>query len=312
MIRRGDNGDHVLELQRALIRCGHEMPRFGPDGWAGAETFETVEEFAHCSGVEFDDTGDEIGDEIIAAILTAAAHTRSGIEGWPGPWLHDHRNDNRDKQRGKRAWDSITGITLHQTATCFLKSWTPDERAIRRAIARVQKIKAHFVILRCGHASYNAPLDRIMAHGHAFNRHDVGIEVDGYFAGVHGDLATFWRPKSRPERQPMMSSPAQVESTRQVVRHIVEIVKKNGGEIKYIHAHRQTHRGKPSDPGQLIWQDVALWAQAEFGLTDGGADYYVPHHRDKQPGGLSSKAGPGRPIPREWNSLNTWNYRKKP
>jgi hypothetical protein len=110
----------------------------------------------------------------------------------------------------------------------------------------------------------------------------------------------------------MESSPKQVEAARALCRFIVETVAANGGEVKFVHAHRQTHRGKPSDPGELIWQDVALYCKTELGLTDEGPDFYVPHHSHKKRGGLSSKAGPGRPIPSQWDLDKTWDYRKRP
>ena len=316
MISRGDSGGGVLELQKALESLGHDLPRYGVDGDAGSETFKAVEEFMYFRGEQdfFDEDGDVIDGELVAFILKIASEVPPPppMPAWPGEWPHDLRNEHVSRQRRSRPWSKVTGITLHQTACCFLSSLDPTPKQIAKAIRRVAKIRAHAVVLRCGHTALNAPFDREMAHGHAFNKHDVGIEVDGYFAGVVGDGPTFWKPKSRPNRQPMESSPKQVESARELCRFIVETVAANGGEVKYIHAHRQTHRGKPSDPGELIWQDVALYCKNELGLSDEGPDFYVPHHSHKRRGGRSSKAGPGRPIPVQWDLDNTWDYRKRP
>ena len=312
-IVRGESGGHVKAYQVALETLGHDLPRYGADGDAGGETFSVTEEFTKRHGLEFDDLDDEIPARVVELVHEYAAPP-TGTTGtdWPGLWLHDFRDIRTDRIGRKRRWSDVTGITFHQTACCFLSDLDPDEAKLKRALARVAKVRAHFVGLRCGDFAYNAPLDRRMSHGHAFNRHDVGIEIDGYYGGVHDDLATFWRPKSRPNRKPMVPTPVQVENARAVCRYIVETVAANGGEVLYIHAHRQTHRGKPSDPGELIWRDVALWCKAELGLTDEGPDYYVPHHSHKKRGGLSSKAGPGRPIPKQWDPDNTWDYRKRP
>ncbi len=307
-IVRGDSGSHVETYQVALERLGHDLPRYGADGHAGNETFNATEEFTERQGL--DDFADVIPKLTVDLVHELGAD--SVPDACTRPWLHDFRDVQTDRIGRRRRWSEVTGITLHQTATCFLSDLDPDEAKLKRALARVAKIRAHLVVLRCGEVAFNAPLDRRMSHGHAFNRHDVGIEIDGYFAGVDGDNATFWKPKSRPDRKPMESSPIQVKAARGGCRYIVETVAANGGEVLYIHAHRQTHRGKPSDPGELIWRDIALWCKAELGLSDEGPDYYVPHHKHKKPGGLSSKAGPGRPIPVQWDPDNTWDYRKRP
>lgn len=312
-ITRGQHGPEVEDFQKHLIRLGYDHPRYGADGWAGSETFEEAEQaLEELYAVSWDASGDVIPSDLVALIMDTEPVPHPDRPDWPGDWLHDRRLDDPGKQGRARSWEDVTGITLHQTATCFLSSQDPTPEQVAKAISRVKKIKAHAVVLRCGHASLNAPLNVRMAHGHAFNRRDIGIEVDGYFAGVHGDDRTFWKPKSRPNRKPMESSAKQVESCRSLIAWMVQRVASQGGKIKHIHAHRQTHRGKPSDPGQLIWRDVALWAKAEFGLTDGGPDYYVPHHKHKKSGGLSSQAGPGRPIPIEWDPDHIHEYRWKP
>lgn len=315
-ITRGQVGAAVVELQQALEALDHDLPRYGADGEAGSETFRAVEEFLFFRGDPdtFDEDGDTIDAELVEMILQAARQLPPlpALPPWPGPWLHDLRHEHVSRQRGARAWNAITGITLHQTACCFLQALDPSPAQVAKAISRVAKIRAHAVVLRCGETALNAPLDRIMAHGHAFNGHDVGIEIDGYFEGAAGDPSTFWKPASTPNRKPMGTSEKQVASAQALCRWICETVAAHGGEVKFVHAHRQTHRGKPSDPGELLWREVGLYCKRELGLSDGGPDYYVPHHSHKRPGGLSSKAGPGRPIPLQWDPENTWDYKTRP
>jgi hypothetical protein len=311
-IEHGDESLAVESLQRALASLGHDLPRYGVDGQAGSETFAAFDEFCLAHGLpEFADTIPTIAVELVIAFAAVAGHApaKPAPPGLPGPWLHDFRELHVDRIGGSRDWADVTGITLHQTATNFSDE-TPERE--RRALQRVSKIRAHFVILRGGAAAFNAPLTRYMAHGHAFNRHDVGIEIDGYYAGVEGDPATFWKPKSRPNRKPMGASEIQIEHAREVCRYIVETVAAHGGEVRHVHAHRQTAKRKPSDPGELIWREVGLWCEDQLGLSDGGAEFYVPHHRHKRRGGLSSKAGPGRPIPKEWDPNNVHPYRWRP
>lgn len=315
-ITRGDESKRVRLFQEALERLGHDFPRHGADGEAGTETFGVVEEFMYCRGEA--DNFDEHGVNI-SSVLVELIHVEADVFSplperpiWPGPWLHDYRLEDTSKQRGLRKWSEVEGITLHQMACLFMPDLDPSPERLRKAINRVKKIKCHFSGLRSGDVTFNAPLDRVMAHGHAFNDGDVGIEIDGYYAGVHGDGPTFWKPKKKPNRKPLVASQKQMDSIRAICKYIVKTVASYGGEVKYIHAHRQTHGGKPSDPGSIIWQEVGLYCKHELGLTDEGPEYYVPHHRNKKRGGRSSKAGPGRPIPVQWDPSNTRKYRYRP
>ena len=176
--------------------------------------------------------------------------------------------------RKARRWTDITGITLHQTATVL------GERP------RL-KLGIHYVGTREGTIHYlNSHNVKVPQAQHLFNKHDVGIEMDGYYSGIGTDLKFFWKPKSRPDRRPMTPTADLIKSTRATVRWIVEDVERHGGKIEFIHAHRQTSKSRTSDPGQLLWQEVGIWAQKELGLSDGGIGYSV----------LT-----GNPIPEVWD-----------
>jgi len=63
----------------------------------------------------------------------------------------------------------------------------------------------------------------------------------------------------------------------------------NGGNLRFLYAHRQSSTDRRADPGSRIWQHVALWAQANLGLNDDGPTY---------------KQG-GYVIPKEWDPSRT-------
>ncbi len=163
---------------------------------------------------------------------------------------------------------------------------------------RVCGIRVHVSCLRNGDAVLARDLDKRLPQAQrVFNAHDVGIEMEGYYAGVDGDLRTFWRPRSRPNRQPMVPTEGLVHAARDAVVMICETVADQGGEIRYVHAHRQTANSRISDPGELLWKAVGIWAQDALGLSDGGPDFYVKR---------------GRPIPREWDPRRVHPYRHRP
>ena len=137
------------------------------------------------------------------------------------------------------------------------------------------------------------PLEWVIYHGHSFNSKDVGIEIDGHFAGVEGNIRTYWRPKSMPNRQPMSVSEAQIKATLAVIKWIIDTVAEHGGKVEFIHAHRQSSKMRTSDPGSKVWQRIAMEAKKQFGLVDGGPTF---------------KLG-GFPVPKEWDDSYTDSYR---
>lgn len=202
------------------------------------------------------------------------------------PTLIDLRAEAADSDRGydRRRWSKVTGICLHQTA-CVL-----GERALRW-----QNVGAHIGVTRGGKVIWLHDFTKLVIHGHGWNAQTVGIEMDGTYAGVEGDLRTFWRPKDDPDRKPQSPTPELLESTRATIRWIVDTVAANGGRVKVLVAHRQSSNQRDSDPGSAIWQAVALPLHKELGLTDGGPGF---------------KIGTGSPIPVEWDPSRTkWRYR---
>lgn len=173
-----------------------------------------------------------------------------------------------------RAWTQVKGICLHQTA-CDM-----GER-----IERYDTIGAHFAVLRSGRVLRMADLDRVVIHGNGWNNQCVGIEVNGLYAGLEDDpdtaldeaLRTTWDDPTTPTRErPQQVTPQAMESTRQLVRWIVEEVRLRHGEVKVLVAHRQAVDSRRNDPGQAIWQQVAVPLHAELGLDDGGVGFVIP------------------------------------
>ena len=151
---------------------------------------------------------------------------------------------------------------------------------------RWSTIGAHLGITRAGKVIWLHDFHYAVVHGNGFNSHTVAIEMDGTYAGVEGDLATFWRPKEEPGRRPQSPTEELMEAARQTVRWICAEVQRHGGEITQIVAHRQASKDRRSDPGSALWQGVALPLLEELQLSDGGEGYAI---------------GTGVPIPESWD-----------
>jgi hypothetical protein len=188
----------------------------------------------------------------------------------------DRRKDASPKHvYGRRAWDRVTGVCLHQTA-CVLGENPP----------RWDTVGCHVGVTRSGKVIWLHDFNKLVVHGNRWNAQTVGIEIDGMYEGVEGDIRTFWRPKDQPNLQPQRPTEVQLRAVRDLIRWIKKQVIKNGGKLNALVAHRQASVNRRNDPGSRIWKDVALPMSKELDLSDGGPGF---------------KLGDGYPIPEEWD-----------
>ncbi|MBK7536305.1 MAG: N-acetylmuramoyl-L-alanine amidase [Myxococcales bacterium] len=276
-IERGERGPEVVKLQRMLLALGYRLPRWGADGDMGSETFGAVARFMEDHGRIFDDDADRISDEEQAFV--AQLHEQLGhplpLPVGSAQFFDLRAQADRRHIIRRRSWHDVTGICLHQTA-CVLGE-TPQ---------RWDSVGAHLGISREGKVMWMFDFDTAVVHANGLNASTVGIEMDGTYAGIGGDLRTFWRPADEPDRQPQAPTPELIDAARATVRWICAEVERHGGRITRLLAHRQASRNRRSDPGSELWQAVAMPLHEELGLTDGGKGY---------------KLGTGYAVPEAWN-----------
>ena len=279
-ITKGEQSNKVKELQRALIRLGYPLDRWGADGQVGGETLAAIAEYCEDKGLEETDLDSGIiRGWIVNAIITQAIASSTSVH----PLIEDVRHDEYTKWRRRNKIKNIDTICLHQMA-CK----DSDDKGWHRW----RRLAIHWVVT-CGDWSKAYQLhdfDLRVPHGHGWNGRSVGFEFEGYFSGVGTEEKYFWKPKSRPNRKPMVPTERQLEAGRIAVEHTVEQIAHMGGEIKFIGAHRQSYGMKRSDPGSLIWQGVALPMIKKLGLKEAPT--------------LSHRKYPGKPIPEAWNPEN--------
>lgn len=282
MLKRGDQGVAVRNLQQALIELGYELPRWGADGDLGTETIDVLARFLRDHGAGTDDDTAVVSDSELALVQQVLAATRGAPM---GPQLasgrfHDLRSvATQNHVGGRRSWGQVTGITVHQTA-CML-----GERPQRWAT-----VGAHLGITRAGQVIWMHDFEKVVWHGNGFNGFTVGIEMDGTYAGVEGDDRTFWRPANEPDRKPQTPTAELVEAAKSTIRWVCQEVTRHGGQVKLLVAHRQSSSDRQSDPGSALWQQVAMPMHRELSLNDGGPGHTV---------------GSGTPIPEKWDPSRT-------
>jgi len=201
-------------------------------------------------------------------------------------WPLKPRKGNKAPSRNRVS--RIDTICLHQMAT---KSGRADGPSDWKRWGHKARLEIHwYVSTGTGEPSTAylfQNLDTKVWHGHAWNSRSVGFEIEGWFAGIHADPSTFWKPKNASGARaiPMTPTPSQVEAVKQAIRYTYSEIQRMGGQIKYIGCHRQARSIKASDPGELIWKAIALPMMAELGL--------------QQAPTLGGKA-----IPEAWDSRN--------
>ncbi|RYG85523.1 MAG: N-acetylmuramoyl-L-alanine amidase [Alphaproteobacteria bacterium] len=284
-LRKGSEDPYVTIAQHQLIALGYGLPRFGADGVLGDETLSAYGVFLVSQGLHAptDERPKSITPGGAAALdmaFKALDQDRSEADIIDERANHPHAGRSVDTPF--RLWSKITAVVLHQTATNL------GERP-----ERWHSVPIHFCITRAGKVIQLYDLTEVCNHANGLNLRSVGIEIDGWYAGIEGVPKTLWQPKHLPTpRQPMDLPTVQAEATKATVQLIVNIVAANGGMVTHIHPHRQSSEDRQSDPGSLIWQTVGLWAQDTLGLSDGGGAFAV---------------GNGRTIPEAWDLRYTGN-----
>ena len=282
MFKKGDKGDNVKKLQEQLLLLGERLPRWGADGSCGDETIAAVNHaLLHYRGesIVADDTISEQEIAAIDALFSRRGEVSLDLPTNYLPLVGEHPLPKPQLAK-QRSWSQITAIVLHQTA-CQLgedpKRWFG--------------VPVHVGVTRQGQVLYLNEFTWNLPHANGFNSRSVGIEIDGTYEGIEGDISTWW--PSPGYKSPMKPTQELLASAREAVRWICSMTAKNGGKITHILSHRQSSADRASDPGSRIWQEVGLWAQRELGLSDGGDSFTV---------------GEGRPIPRQWDSSKQAKY----
>ncbi len=286
-LKKGSKDPYVKAVQEYLVAFGYDLPRFGVDGVLGDETLSAYGDFLISQGLR------TLTDERLRSITPAGARALEAAftavtQLDPITDIIDertkHPHSGRSVAMPYRPWSKITAVVLHQTATNLGE--TP---------MRWHSVPIHFGITRAGKIIQLYDLTEVCNHASnaTHNQRTVGIEIDGWYAGVEGRPETLWQPKNQTvPRQPMSLSIAQADAAKATVQQIVHTVAANGGSVTHIHPHRQSSKDRQSDPGSLIWQTVGLWATNTLGLSDGGAAFTV---------------GDGLKIPEAWDARYVGN-----
>lgn len=169
----------------------------------------------------------------------------------------------------------IVGVTWHQTGCLFgvgaqaLKRFKGDRQAARNDRAR--DIPAHMTVFSDGEVIVPFALRSYLYHANALNESTLGIEIE-----------------RKGEGSPMPD--VQVRACIEGFAWLIEQARAEGIALAQAWGHRQSHGGKPGDPGPEIWRRVVIPTSERHELvrTLRSVPRSTPRGRD------------GSPIPAEW------------
>ena len=269
------HGSAVMRLQEFgdLLGVDHGEN----DGIFGPATFRVVNDLQVELGLKVDGV---CGPETWSAILAKIdEEPMAFVEG-----IYDRRGMHKPPKlyARTREWESIAGVTLHQTG-CRMpiapKGW--------------DRLNAHIGITRDGKVIIaNDPCDMIW-HAQGLSKHTIGIEIAGNYAGIDGNPNTVWKGGGVPNRL----NREMMRALDRAFQWICDQFEENGRKLTGVFAHRQSAPSRIADPGSEIWQKVAMPWMDKVGIV-GESRASVRDFAYKN----------GRPIPREWDGDSNHNY----
>jgi hypothetical protein len=203
--------------------------------------------------------------------------------------IQDFRLDTNVKTAGyfgkHRTWSEIHGVTLHQSGGpgIYVSTW--------------RRLRAHIAVQRDGRILLLQDYTKIIWHAQGLSKATLGIEFEGNMCGLRGDKRTYWKPGGGPHEL----TAKQIEASKILFGLIHDDFVANGGEWSRVHGHRQSSDQRTADPGQAIWEEVAIpWMEA----LDPASDSYS----EDVYGGSDYAIGTGKPIPKQWDPTAVHSY----
>lgn len=264
-------GAAVKRLQEMCDLLGFDT---GPnDGVFGVQTHEAVELVQDHLGIGLTGVCDAQTWNAIVEAVNGLDRSVAPDEPVDVPEIADIRDDHPHPKLYKcgRSPADVDSIVLHQTG-CKMPT----------SAAGWSRLNAHIGITSEGLVVFaNGFLDWIW-HAQGLSQRSIGVEVAGNFQGLVNDPKTLWKGGG----PAATLTPEMIAGAEVAAQLISDECERLGITIRYIFAHRQSKDTRTADPGQDIWQRIAIPWEEEFG-ADIDTEFCC---------------GSGKPIPREWDA----------
>jgi len=250
MLKSGDSGKRVKALQETVLCVdANALPKYGADGDLGGETLRAVARLLPGPGVDKTGVIDHNTQQSLLNLVSGGVSTIAG-------WVDNRPIANAAQRKHLRAPNAEYDIVWHQADVEMGEKPT-----------RYKDSSAHFFVTSGGLIIQLHDIEWLTHHAHALNEDTIGIEIEGMFAGVEGDLSNASWPQYHKVlgRKPQSLTPQQIKAARDLALWIEAHVAARGGRLRDYYAHRQGSDMRDRDPGQLIWRNIVLPSAADTG-----------------------------------------------
>lgn len=250
------------------------LPKFGLDGDLGNETLNALANVLSDPGIKKLDTINHNTQQKLLDLFSVFVDS-------PKELIDNRKIANDERRQHLRSPRQTFDIVWHQT-----------DCEMGEKPSRYVDSTAHFFVTSQGKIIQLHDIEWLTHHAHALNENTIGLEIEGMFLGVEGDLKTWPKYHSVAGRKPQGLTKEQIEACFVLVQYLKDYIEKRGGSLGVFYAHRQGSNTRDRDPGSLIWKEIVLPIAERFKIE-------VP---------FAKVFGKGKPIPSEWDGRSTFDY----
>ncbi len=276
LFTRGQQSLEIQRFQQKLVQLNPLcLPRYGADGRLGGETFHALAALFKDQSLEDDK---EVTTEQLAIIEQMLKNARQNTQ---VVYIDARAKSSKAERQGLRSTNELD-LVWHQT-DCEMGE-NPE---------RYYGVPVHAVVTSGGKIIQLHSIEYLLYHGHALNKKGIGIELEGHFEGIEGDVSTYPKYHKDAGRTPQRLTPIQIEAAKECGRMLKGQVESYGGKLRYQLTHRQGVKDvRRRDPGSQACKEIILPLAQEWG---------VPFPWD-------FTAGEGQQAPQEWHPESTAKY----
>lgn len=170
--------------------------------------------------------------------------------------------------------EDVTILVLHQTAIEFgvsshsIKASGGDEELAKAR--RALDVACHSMAFMGGfHVAAHPILAYVNHANRRLNPYGVGLEIEGNYPGLKDDPSTLAREdlKTTWSGSPTVLTDLTVQTACEAIFHTLKRARDVGANITHVAPHRISSDNRRPDPGQEIWERVAIdFCEKELGL----------------------------------------------
>lgn len=275
ILKKFDNSKRVKALQETILALNPlALPEFGADSDLGGESLAALSALLKDLTILKTGIVDHSAQQRLLDLVPVTVAPPCG-------WVDNRQIANVLQRKHLRSPTGEYDIVWHQTDVEM------GERPTRYTDS-----SAHFFVTSGGLIVQLHDLEWVTHHAHALNETTIGIEMEGMFLGIKGDLSTWPKYHKALGRQPQHLTDSQILAAFALVRWLKSYLESRGGKLGKFYAHRQGSNTRDRDPGSEIWKEIVLPLAIELGVE-------VPH---------SEVFGKGKKIPKEWDDRSVEKY----